>query len=67
MKLAAYLLENKLTQNQFLDLLYEKTGTRLSQGGLSKYIKGQRTPRKAEMIKIYEITKGEVQPNDFYL
>ena len=46
MKLEKYLSDNKLTQHSFLDLLYKKTGTKLSQGGLSKYIKGQRIPMK---------------------
>jgi|TARA_R100001460_G_scaffold39123_4_gene73843 hypothetical protein len=67
MKLQKYLSDNKLTQHNFLDLLYKKTGTKLSQGGLSKYIKGQRIPRKNEMKSIHEITEGKVQPNDFYL
>jgi hypothetical protein len=67
MKLDAYLKDQKLTQNNFIDIMFDKTGTKLSQGGLSKYIKGQRIPRKNEMIAIFNITEGSVCPNDFYL
>ena len=67
MKLKEYLKENNYTQSKFINELYKQTGHKLSQGGLSKYMIGQRTPRKEEMLKIYEFTKGAVQPNDFYL
>ena len=67
MKLKEYLKENNYTQGKFINELYKQTGHKLSQGGLSKYMIGQRTPRKEEMLKIYEFTKGAVQPNDFYL
>ena len=67
MKLKEYLKENNYTQGKFIKELHKQTGHKLSQGGLSKYMIGQRTPRKEEMLKIYEFTKGAVQPNDFYL
>ena len=67
MKLKEYLSENKLTQHKFIKELEKETGHKLSQGGLSKYMIGQRTPRKEEMLVIYKFTKGAVEPNDFYL
>ena len=67
MKLKKYLDKNKLTQDKFIANMEKETGHRLSQGGLSKYIIESRIPRKAEMIAIHEFTKGEVEPNDFYL
>jgi len=65
-KLKEYLKVNNYTQDKFIKELQKQTGHKLSQGGLSKYIIGQRTPRKEEMLIIYEFTNGEVQPNDFY-
>ncbi len=67
MKLKEYLKENNYTQVGFIKELHKQTGHKLSQGGLSKYMIGQRTPRKEEMLIIYEFTEGEVEPNDFYL
>lgn len=67
MKLKEYLTEKKLTQHKFIEELEKETGHKLSQGGLSKYVIGQRTPRKDEMVLIYKFTDGAVQPNDFYL
>ena len=67
MKLKEYLKENNYTQGKFIKELHKQTGHKLSQGGLSKYMIGQRTPRKEEMLIIYEFTKGKVEPNDFYL
>lgn len=66
-KLIDFMLDNKLTQDQFLKLIKEKTGVTLSQGGLSKYINDQRIPRKHEMKAIFDATDGEVTPNSFYL
>lgn len=67
MKLAEYLNDNSYTQKQFIKDCEDTTGHLFSQGGLSKYILGIRIPRKKEMLVINEITKGKVQPNDFYL
>lgn len=66
MKLSSYLKENKLTQEQFLENMKQVTGKSISQGGLSKYVQNRRTPRREEMMMIYEASKGAVQPNDFY-
>ena len=67
MKLKQYLDTNELTQDKFIKEMEKETGHRLSQGGLSKYILESRIPRKTEMVAIHKYTKGEVEPNDFYL
>ena len=67
MKLGPYLKENKITQEEFLAKMYATTGKTISQGGLSKYVQNKRTPRKEEMLMIYETSNKQVQPNDFYL
>ena len=41
-------------------------GIQVPQGTLAKWILGARIPRKEEMLIIYEVTHGKVQPNDFY-
>lgn len=38
----------------------------VSQGVLSAWELGNRTPSSTSMQKIIEYTNGEVQPNDFY-
>lgn len=38
----------------------------MAQPTVSKYLAGNRIPRKAEMLKIFQITNGAVTPNDFY-
>lgn len=67
MKLKEYLRENRLTQEQFIDQIQKESGHQLSQGALSKYVVGQRIPRKEEMLALYKSTEGQVAPNDFYL
>ena len=42
------------------------TGQKIPQGTLAKWILGVRIPRKDEMHLIFNITEGQVQPNDFY-
>ena len=34
---------------------------------MSKYKYGTRIPSKDNMVKIYHVTQGTVEPNDFYL
>lgn len=41
-------------------------GIKVPQGTLAKWILGVRIPRKEEMLIIYDVTEGKVQPNDFY-
>lgn len=67
MKLGEYLRSNNITQEKFLNTMQEVTGKSMSQGGLSKYIQNKRTPRREEMLMIYEASNKQVQPNDFYL
>lgn len=67
MKLKEYLREHRLTQEQFLDLIKKRSGHKLSQGALSKYVVGQRIPRRDEMMALWQTTDGQVSPNDFYL
>ena len=59
--------EKKQTQRAFIEDVYVRTGHRLPQGTLAKYLLGQRIPRHREMLLIYEVTNHEVAPNDFYL
>ena len=67
MQLKSYLTENKHTQMSFIELIEMATGVRVPQGTFAKWITGSRIPRKREMIILYEITEGQVQPNDFYI
>jgi len=67
MQLKSYLTENKHTQMSFIELMEMATGVRVPQGTFAKWITGSRIPRKREMIILYEITEGQVQPNDFYI
>ncbi len=67
MHLKTYLTSRHKTQSAFIEDVYVKTGHRLPQGTLAKYLIGQRIPRKKEMLIIYEVTDGCVEPNDFYL
>lgn len=67
MHLKSYLKEHKHTQMSFLELIEMATGERIPQGTFAKWITGTRIPRKKEMIILYKITDGQVQPNDFYM
>tara|TARA_S200002703_G_scaffold147910_1_gene144130 strand:+ start:382 stop:591 length:210 start_codon:yes stop_codon:yes gene_type:complete len=67
MQLKSYLTENKHTQMSFIELIEMATGVKIPQGTFAKWITGSRIPRKREMIILYEITEGQVQPNDFYI
>ena len=66
MILKEYLKYNKHTQVSFIDEIEMAKGIKVPQGTLAKWILGSRIPRKEEMLIIYEITEGKVQPNDFY-
>ena len=67
MKLNDYLKSNEYTQVAFIQKVKDKTGHRMPQGTLAKYVLNQRTPRKKELQVIFEATEGGVSPNDFYL
>ena len=67
MQLKDYLSNNHQTQMSFIKEIKDMTGVSIPQGTLAKWILGTRIPRKKEMIILFEITNGDVQPNDFYL
>lgn len=66
MQLKEYLKVEKHTQNSFINLIEMATGNKIPQSTLAKWITGVRIPRKNDMIILYKITDGAVQPNDFY-
>ncbi len=66
MKLRQYLTDKEHTQQSFIDEVEMATGQKIPQGTLAKWILGVRIPRKDEMHLIFNITEGQVQPNDFY-
>ena len=39
---------------------------KIPQSTFAKWITGVRIPRRDDMLTIYKITEGEVEPNDFY-
>ena len=67
MQLKEYLQRNKQTQMAFIKEIETTKGVRVPQGTLAKWILGSRIPRRKEMLILYDITKGKVQPNDFYI
>jgi transcriptional regulator with XRE-family HTH domain len=66
MKLQKYLKKHNFTQQSFIDLIEMAKDIKIPQSTLAKWILDIRIPRKEEMLILYEITDGEVQPNDFY-
>jgi transcriptional regulator with XRE-family HTH domain len=66
MKLAAWLKQNDLTQQEFLTLSKE-SGGKFSIHALNKWCSGNRIPRPKDMYLIASVTRGGVQPNDFYM
>jgi|TARA_A100001015_G_C14414056_1_gene490355 outer membrane biogenesis lipoprotein LolB len=67
MHLKAYLNNKNIAQKEFIKKVEEKTGHKIPQGTLAKWILGTRIPRKKDMLNIYLCTQKEVEPNDFYL
>jgi len=59
-KLSQYLEHNKLTYEQFADLI-GSTST-----SVYRYAKGLRIPESEQMRRIYDVTGGKVSANDFY-
>ena len=66
MKFNNWLRKEGLTHQEFVTFAQSKS-LNVSKGAVSKWCNGQRIPRKIEMIQIYQVTNGEVTPNDFYL
>lgn len=60
MTLKEYLKSNHLTPDEFAKIIG------LSRGGVLKWMTGERFPRPVVLQKIYEVTNGEVTPNDFW-
>lgn len=60
MRLSQYLSQKGLT--------YEAFGALIGVGApaVSRYISGERFPRRAVMLRIVAATDGAVQPQDFY-
>tara|TARA_Y100000114_G_scaffold14205_2_gene11533 strand:+ start:6909 stop:7214 length:306 start_codon:yes stop_codon:yes gene_type:complete len=65
MKLSKWLKNNGLTQRDFRELA-QTYDVNISTHAVTKWCNGQRIPRPREMKSIYLLTKGQVQPNDFY-
>lgn len=60
MVIGEYLKRSSISQKDFAILVG------VSDQAMSRYCSGKRIPRRDEMQRIYEVTFGEVQPNDFY-
>lgn len=67
MQLKEYLNKTNQTQMSFIKEIEKQKDVKIPQSTLAKWITGVRIPRKKEMIVLKEVTKGEVQPNDFYI
>ena len=65
MKLNRWIKTNGWTQKTFFEEC-RKEGADFSVHALMKWCNGQRIPRSDEMALIHKMTKGQVQPNDFY-
>ena len=66
MQLKEYLNKTNQTQMSFIKEIEKQKDIKIPQSTLAKWITGVRIPRKKEMIVLKEVTKGKVQPNDFY-
>ncbi len=59
MKLAQFIKDTNLTHAEFA----RRIG--VSQVAVTRYVRGERVPRPAEMRSIVRETDGQVTPNDF--
>ncbi|WP_370931070.1 helix-turn-helix domain-containing protein [Bartonella sp. DGB1] len=55
-----FLKDNRLSQKDFACLIG------VSQASVSYYLTRERLPKPAVIKKIFEVTEGQVTPNDFY-
>jgi hypothetical protein len=62
MKLARYMTDNSLSDDQMSSLIGD-----VSVSGLRKWLRDERMPRPEQMRRIFEVTDGAVTPNDFVL
>ncbi|MGI9572281.1 MAG: helix-turn-helix domain-containing protein [Candidatus Actinomarinaceae bacterium] len=60
MKLREYMVKNGLNNIQISEL------SDISEHTIAKYKNDIRIPRLKHMTKIFDITQGQVTPNDFY-
>jgi predicted transcriptional regulator len=60
MRLREFLSENEISEAAF------SAQVGVSQVAVHRYVAGQRTPSYEIMLKIMDITGGEVTANDFY-
>jgi hypothetical protein len=60
MKLGRWIKREKLT----LEAFGEKIECHVS--SVQRYVTDERVPGKKTMVRIYVVTRGEVQPNDFF-
>lgn len=61
MNLKDYLKEEKVSVSQFSKL------TLIPEDTINKYKYGLRIPQREQMVTIFKITNGHVDPNSFYL
>lgn len=66
MKLSAYLTHENVSPEQLAALIRKKKG-KASVSGIVKWLRGERTPRPDQQRVIFEVTGGQVTPNDFVL
>lgn len=60
MKLREYLKKERYTSSYFAELLG------VSKQHMSNWTSGKVLPRKQNMLKIEELTKGKVKPSDWF-
>lgn len=60
MKFSQFMKERSLTVSDMAVLIG------VSEGAVSRYASGQRTPEHDVMIRIAKATEGAVEPNDFF-
>jgi transcriptional regulator with XRE-family HTH domain len=60
MQLKTYLSENSVSLSEFARLVGA------SEGGIRKWLTGERVPRPEAVRKIQEVTGGAVTANDFF-
>lgn len=66
MRLDGYLKRKGLSSEAFAAQLSAHLCSKVSRVTVSQYRNGARIPRREQMIAIYELTGGEVDPNSFY-
>lgn len=65
MRLSHWMKTNGFTHESFYEEC-KQNGGGFSRHALDKWCTGKRIPRADEMSFIFWMTKGEVEPNDFY-